>query len=142
MQVAAGLRLTDGALVVVDCLEGMSLLTEMALRSALSERVKPVLVISKLDTAILELVNTHTHTHSTQHTIHSQLSKLRTNTPTCARARGSLRPFVCDRCGVQRPGLNRAIRRHERLGGPARRRLDRVHLRAPRLVRLCAPDPP
>ena len=60
LQVAAGLRLTDGALVVVDCLEGMSLLTERALRCALSERVKPVLVISKLDQAILELVNTHT----------------------------------------------------------------------------------
>lgn len=53
-EVGAGLRLTDGALVVVDCMEGMRLLTETALRYALSERVKPVLVISKLDQAILE----------------------------------------------------------------------------------------
>jgi elongation factor 2 len=67
MQVGAGLRLTDGALVVVDCMEGMRLLTETALRYALSERVKPVLVISKLDQAILEhkLVNTAPSTQFT-----------------------------------------------------------------------------
>lgn len=41
-------------MVVVDCMEGVCLHTETALRYALSERLKPVLVINKLDTAILD----------------------------------------------------------------------------------------
>jgi elongation factor 2 len=52
--VCAGLRVADGVLVVVDCMEGVCLHTETALRYALSERLKPVLVISKLDKAILD----------------------------------------------------------------------------------------
>ena len=48
------MRVADGVMVVVDCMEGVCLHTETALRYALSERLKPVLVISKLDTAILD----------------------------------------------------------------------------------------
>lgn len=54
-KVTRSMRSIDGAVVVIDAVEGIMAQTESVLHSAIKERVKPILFINKIDRLIREL---------------------------------------------------------------------------------------
>lgn len=54
-EVASSLRLSDGVVIVVDVVEGVQSMTEMAIKHAILDDLPIVLVVNKMDRLILEL---------------------------------------------------------------------------------------
>ncbi|GLH14987.1 LOW QUALITY PROTEIN: Elongation factor G, mitochondrial [Gryllus bimaculatus] len=54
-EVSTAVRLCDGAIVVVDVIEGVCPQTQVALKQAWLENIRPVLVLNKIDRLILEM---------------------------------------------------------------------------------------
>lgn len=54
-EVTAGLRLADGMLLVVDCIEGVTFYVERLIKEALKAQIEIIVVLNKLDRLVLEL---------------------------------------------------------------------------------------
>ncbi|XP_028439312.1 elongation factor-like GTPase 1 [Perca flavescens] len=63
-EVSTAVRLCDGAIIVVDAVEGVCPQTQAVLRQAWLENIRPVLVINKIDRLILELKLTSQEAYS------------------------------------------------------------------------------
>ncbi|KAL6867752.1 hypothetical protein ACP4OV_015776 [Aristida adscensionis] len=72
LELTAAMSMMDGALVVVDCVESVSLQTDVLLLHALGDRIRPVLTLDKIDRCFLELqVDGEVAYHTFSHVIHS-----------------------------------------------------------------------
>ena len=69
-EIRTALRISDGALVIIDCFESVCLQTEKVLKQALGERIKPVIMINKMD-KFLENLESEEIYQSLQRTIQS-----------------------------------------------------------------------
>ncbi|KAI5696487.1 hypothetical protein M8J75_013562 [Diaphorina citri] len=54
-EVSTAVRLCDGTIIVVDCVEGICAQTQVALKQAWLEKIQPILVLNKIDRLILEM---------------------------------------------------------------------------------------
>lgn len=54
-EVTAGIRLSDGMLLVIDCVEGVTFYVERLIKEALRSELEIIVVLNKLDRLVLEL---------------------------------------------------------------------------------------
>jgi U5 small nuclear ribonucleoprotein component len=54
-EVTASFRISDGVLLVVDCIEGMTFYVERLVKEAMRQGLKIVVFLNKLDRLVLEL---------------------------------------------------------------------------------------
>ncbi|CAD8215462.1 unnamed protein product [Paramecium octaurelia] len=69
--ISSSLRVSDGFQIVVDYLDGTVYSTESILRMAVQEKVKPVLMVNKLDRAIQEIQQDSETIQTIQHYLHT-----------------------------------------------------------------------
>nr|XP_020021200.1 elongation factor-like GTPase 1 isoform X2 [Castor canadensis] len=75
-EVSTAVRICDGCIIVVDAVEGVCPQTQAVLRQAWLERIRPVLVINKLDRLIVELKFTPQEAYSHLKNILEQINAL------------------------------------------------------------------
>ena len=75
-EVSAAIRITDGAVVLVDSIEGVSAQTTTVLRQALAEKLTPILVINKIDRYFYELKLTGEEAYSRLRSIIAQVNEM------------------------------------------------------------------
>lgn len=54
-EVSVGIRLADGMLLVIDCIEGVTFYTERLIKEALRAQQEIVVVLNKIDRFVMEL---------------------------------------------------------------------------------------
>ena len=84
-EVTSALRVVDGALIVVDAVEGVMVQTEVVTQQALAERVRPVMIINKVDRLITEM-------RMTPEAAYDQFQKIITDFKTIFTACLNIRP--------------------------------------------------
>ncbi|BAF12700.1 uncharacterized protein [Oryza sativa Japonica Group] len=75
-EVSSAARLSDSALILVDAVEGVHIQTHAALRQAFLERLRPCLVLNKLDRLISELHLTPAEAYTRLHRIISDVNSI------------------------------------------------------------------
>eukprot|EP00158_Paraphelidium_tribonemae_P006742 Partr_v1_DN27957_c1_g1_i2_m11010 putative Elongation factor len=75
-EVSVASRLCDGALVLVDVVEGVCTQTHVVLRQAWNEHVRPILVLNKIDRLILELKMSTAETYDYLYNIIEQVNSV------------------------------------------------------------------